>query len=62
MADGLPYPNAMMQWAGDNDDHNLQTIDGQGTFHGMGIIAVFVFCTITGEVCIPRTPCQTYAE
>ena len=26
-------------FAGDNVDHNILTIDGQGTFHGMGIIA-----------------------
>jgi len=24
----------------DNFDHNTTTLDGQGTFHGMGIIAV----------------------
>jgi len=40
--DGLPYPTAMTQWVGDNIDRNLQTIDGQGTFHGMGLIAVSV--------------------
>ena len=28
------------QWIGDNIDHNIQTIDGKNTFHGMGIIAV----------------------
>ena len=26
-------------FAGDNVDHNILTIDGRGTFHGMGIIA-----------------------
>ena len=27
-------------FTGDNLDHNILTIDGNGTFHGMGIIAV----------------------
>ncbi|KAJ8023883.1 hypothetical protein HOLleu_36450 [Holothuria leucospilota] len=26
-------------FAGDNVDHNIITIDGKGTFHGMGMIA-----------------------
>ncbi|KAJ8027175.1 hypothetical protein HOLleu_32241 [Holothuria leucospilota] len=26
-------------FAGDNVDHNILTIDGKGTFHGMGMIA-----------------------
>ncbi len=28
------------QWVADNIDHNIMTLDGQGTFHGMGIIAI----------------------
>ena len=28
------------QWVADNVDHNIATIDGHNTFHGMGIIAV----------------------
>ena len=28
------------QWIGDNNDHNVWTIDGKNTFHGMGITAV----------------------
>ena len=27
------------QWIGDNNDHNVWTIDGINTFHGMGITA-----------------------
>ena len=27
------------QWVGDNVDHNINTLNGKGTFHGMGIIA-----------------------
>ena len=33
-------PGAFTQWVADNMDHNLATLDRQGTFHGMGIIAV----------------------
>ena len=28
-----------MQYAADNVDHNVRTLDGKNTFHGMGIIA-----------------------
>ena len=33
------YPKSFTQWIADNVDHNIVTLDGQGTFHGMGIIA-----------------------
>lgn len=28
------------QWVTDNVDHNIATLTGEGTFHGMGIICV----------------------
>ena len=28
------------QWVGDNVDHNVASLDGRGSFHGMGVIAV----------------------
>ena len=28
-----------IQWSADNVDYNLATLDGKGTFHGMGIVA-----------------------
>lgn len=28
-----------LQYIADNVDHNIRTIDGHGTFHGMGIVA-----------------------
>jgi len=34
-----PYPSCFTQWVGDNVDHNTGTIDGHGSFHGMGLIA-----------------------
>ena len=37
---GKYFPGAFSQWVGDNVDHNVGTLDGRGTFHGMGIIAV----------------------
>ena len=33
------YDNKMLLFAADNVDHNIVTIDGKGTFHGMGMIA-----------------------
>ena len=35
-------PDFFTQWSGDNVDHNVATIDGLGTFHGMGIISMSV--------------------
>ena len=31
---------SFIQWVGDNVDHNVASLDGRGSFHGMGIIAV----------------------
>ena len=36
--------SSFTQWIADNVDHNLATIDGKQTFHGMGII-----CATTGQ-------------
>ena len=33
-------PGSFIHWVGDNIDHNINTIDGKETFHGMGVIAV----------------------
>ena len=33
-------PGTFTQWVADNVDHNIVSLDGQGSFHGMGIIAV----------------------
>ena len=34
-------PGNFTQWVADNVDHNIiVTLDGQGTFHGMGVIAI----------------------
>ena len=32
-------PGHFVQYSADNVDNNLRTLDGTGTFHGMGIIA-----------------------
>ena len=34
------HPETFTQFVADNVDHNLATLDGSGSFHGMGIIAV----------------------
>ena len=33
-------PGNFTQWVADNVDHNIMTLDGQGSFHGMGVIAI----------------------
>ena len=33
-------PGTFTQWVADNVDHNEGTLDGKGTVHDMGIIAV----------------------
>ena len=33
-------PGTFTQWVADDVDHNVASLDGQGSFHGMGIIAV----------------------
>ena len=38
------------QFVADNFDHNVRTLDGLGTFHGMGIIAATVGCGSFGSV------------
>ena len=35
-----PSEDFFTQWSGDNVDHNVMTLDGLGTFHGMGIISM----------------------
>ncbi len=39
LADDTDVLDIALLFAGDNVDHNILTIDGKGTFHGMGIIA-----------------------
>ena len=41
-SEGECFPSRFTQWVADNVDHNIATLDGLGTFHGMGIIAVKV--------------------
>ena len=39
--DVLPkYPGSVTQWVANNVDHNICTLDGKSTFHGIGVIAV----------------------
>ena len=41
------------QYVGDNVDHNLATLDGSNTFHGMGMIAA-ITPGIKNELAIPK--------
>jgi len=36
------HPEYFTQWSGDNVDHNVVTLDGRGTFHGMGMLSMSV--------------------
>ena len=46
-------PGRFMQFSADNVDHNSRTLDGTGTFHGMGIITTVTPGTKSTKV-IPR--------
>ena len=46
-------PSNFIQFAADNVDHNVRTLDGHDTFHGMGIIAA-VTPGVKKEMPIPR--------
>lgn len=53
---GTDIPNhkgEFVQYAADNVDHNIRTLDGHNTFHGMGIIAMITPGTTQGHP-IPR--------
>jgi hypothetical protein len=39
LGNNLDVANTALIFAADNVDHNILTIDGKGTFHGMGMIA-----------------------
>ena len=34
------FSSTFTQWVADNVDHNVASLDGSGSLHGMGIIAV----------------------
>ena len=42
-----------VQYGADNVDHNIRTLDGHGTFHGMGMVAAVTPGTSSG-CSIPR--------
>ena len=42
----LEHQNNFVQWVADNVDHNLVTITGRGTFHGMGVISASAMANI----------------
>jgi len=48
---GLSYPTAFTQYMADNVDHNVCSVDGRGSLHGMGIIAATT--CITEDVKLP---------
>lgn len=46
-------PGHFVQYIADNVDHNVRTLDGQNTFHGMGIIAAVTPAT-NADTPVPR--------
>jgi len=32
------FPGTFTQWVKDNVDHNVEALDGRGTWHGIGIL------------------------
>ena len=42
------------QWVANNVDHNINTLTGKGTFHGMGIISVTQTEKITSDKLVTR--------
>ena len=34
------FPGTFTQWVADNVDHNVASLDGNSSLHGMGIIAI----------------------
>lgn len=46
--------DSFVQYVADNADHNLCTLDGKSTFHGMGIIATITPCSTKANYIVPR--------
>ena len=51
--------DAFTQWSADNVDHNVNTLDGTGSFHGMGIVSMSTARSRTisahfSEISVPR--------
>jgi len=40
------FPDCFTQFSGDNVDHQTVTLDGSGSFHGMGVISMTTPCII----------------
>ena len=52
MSNGTDIPDfssKFVQYAADNADHNIRTLDGNNTFHGMGMIAAITPATKTSR-------------
>ena len=49
----LEESEVFVQWAADNVDHNIVTLTGKGTFHGMGLISMKYSSQLTAPS-VPR--------
>ena len=54
LVDDIDLLDVALLFAGDNVDHNILTINGQGTFHGMGIIAAITQAKIESALSIGK--------
>ncbi len=46
--------HSSVQYVADNVDHNVATLDGKGTFHGMGIIMTVTPGSQAADIPIPK--------
>ena len=47
---GVAVGNTFAQWSAENVYHNIRTLTGKGTFHGMGIISMSDNCSSTRSI------------
>lgn len=48
------FPGSIVQWVANNVDDQVRTLDGNGTFHGMGIIEMFTPTTLFVHCCTKK--------
>jgi len=60
------FPNGFTQWSGDNVDHNVNSLDGSGALHAMGLLSMTTSLVLSSgsvsEMLVPRLPLCTFSE
>jgi hypothetical protein len=68
MSSHLPcsFPDGFTQWSGDNVDHDVNSLDGSGAVHAMGILSMTTSLSISRgfelEMLVPRLPPGAFSE